>query len=402
MKILLVNKFIYPRGGDCICTLNLRKMLEAAGHEVRFFAMHHPLNEVYPENIYFPDEVSFVGGGLLAKMKAAARIIWGTGVRTHFEKLLDDFLPDVVHLHNVHSYLSPIVAEVAYRKGIRVVWTLHDYKLICPAYACLRRGNVCEECFNRKHKVLTQKCMKNSWLASLLAYMEAGRWNRKKISRWVDNFICPSQFMADKMKIGGFPTEKLSTVCNCIDDFKVKHIRETTFKREKQCYCYIGRLSEEKGIENLLIAASSLPYTLYIAGDDPQASELKAKYRADNIQFVGQLTSQNIVKLLQSVRFSVLPSVCYENNPLSAIESLCCGTPVLGASIGGIPELLTDRYCRLFAPGEVEELKKGIVAMFQEGDIDNQRLSDRSIERFHPAKYLKEIETIYQGNCTKA
>ena len=100
-------------------------------------------------------------------------------VKRKFSALLDDFQPDVVHLNNIHTQLSPLIAELAHRRGIKVVWTLHDLKLLCPRYDCLRNGEtICEACFTDKHKVLENKCMKNSWLASILAYKEARKWIR--------------------------------------------------------------------------------------------------------------------------------------------------------------------------------------------------------------------------------
>ena len=159
MKIIIANKFIYPRGGDCICALELRRLLERKGHTVSFFAMDFPENISYPEQVYFPKEVSFSGGGVFNKIAAANRLLFGKGAEESFNRLLDDFQPDVVHLHNIHSYLSPVLAQIAHRRGVRVVWTLHDYKLICPSYSCLYNDKVCEECFDNKLPVLKKKCI---------------------------------------------------------------------------------------------------------------------------------------------------------------------------------------------------------------------------------------------------
>lgn len=397
LKILIVNKFLYPRGGDCICALNLRDLLEKNGHKVSFFSMEYPKNIDYPESKYFAKEVSFEGG-IKEKLKAISRMFGGIGVKKNFEKLLDDFQPDVVHLNNIHSYLSPAIAQLAYKRKIKVIWTLHDYKLICPSYACLCQGRICESCFQNKFSVITRKCMKNNLFASILAWSEALWWNSTNLCRWIDTFICPSQFMAEKMIIGGYPKEKLVVLCNFIDNEKVNLIHSIVKEREKS-YCYIGRLSKEKGVEALLAVAATLPYKLYIAGDGPQASELKEKYNLPNIYFVGQLSYKDIIAMLKKVRFSVLPSVWYENNPLSIIESLCCGTPVLGSQIGGIPELLIDPYSRLFTLNKKKELRTKIIQMFEEcKEIDNEQLSQASLSRFSGKKYFREIMHIYQNS----
>ena len=136
-RVLIVNKFYYARGGDCVCTLNLEKLLKSQGYEVAVYAMN------YPENIssewagYFASEVSF-SGGVKNKIAAAKRLLGCGDIVKSFKKILDDFRPEVVHLQNIHSYLSPILAKIAKERGVKVVWTLHDYKLLCPSYSCLR------------------------------------------------------------------------------------------------------------------------------------------------------------------------------------------------------------------------------------------------------------------------
>ena len=169
MKILLANKFYYRRGGDCVHTLNLEQLLKAHGHEVAVFAMDYPENLETQWSKYFPSEVKFkLGTGMI---EALMRPFGTREVQRKFNALLDDFHPDVVHLNNIHSQLSPVIAEMAHERGIKVVWTLHDYKLLCPRYDCLRNGEtVCESCFADKHKVLEYKCMKNSKVASFLSY----------------------------------------------------------------------------------------------------------------------------------------------------------------------------------------------------------------------------------------
>ena len=240
-----------------------------AGHDVRFYAMDYPQNIACEESRYFAEEISFSAPGLQERIKAACRILWGSGVAESFNRILDEFRPDVVHLNNIHSYLSPVVARLAHQRGIKVLWTLHDYKLICPSYSCLCQGKPCEACFVDKKKVVSRRCMKNSLLASLLAFGEAVNWNRDKLSAWTDCFVCPSRFMAEKMRQGGFPVHKLQVVANFIGTEQAQCIADTPDCVREEAYAYIGRLSPEKGIESLLEAATRLPYTLYIAGRGP-------------------------------------------------------------------------------------------------------------------------------------
>lgn len=378
------------RGGDCIYALDFGELLREAGHEVYFYAMSYPKNITCEEERYFAEETSFSAASLSGKGKAVGRILWGMGVKQGFERLLNDFRPDVVHLNNVHSYLSPLVAKLAHKRGIKVVWTLHDYKLICPSYNCQHRGKVCEACFTDPKQVVLRKCMKNSLLASLLAWGEILNWNRNKLSAWTDAFICPSRFLAEKMRQGGYGADKLQVISNFIGKEQRQYITETPNPEREQAYAFVGRLSEEKGVASLLRAASRLPYKLYVAGTGPQEAALKKKYASEQIVFLGHLEKKEVIELLKKVCFTVIPSVCYENNPLSVIESLCCGTPVLGRKIGGIPELLEPDGCNRFFV-EDKELPACIAEMFEQAAAtDRDRLSAASLHRFSGEQYYQK------------
>lgn len=395
-RVLLVNKFYYARGGDCICTLNLESLLKSHGYEVAIYAMKYSENFQSKWEGYFASEVSF-SGGIGNKMTAAKRLLGCGDIIKSFKKILDDFHPDVVHLQNIHSYLSPIVAKMSKESGVKVVWTLHDYKLLCPSYSCLRDGKPCELCYTDKTQVLKKRCMKGSLVASVLAYLEALRWNRGWLERYVDAFVCPSSFMAQKMEQGGFNKSKLHVICNFVDPVKLDVLNCSSKNERKDYSLYVGRLSPEKGVETLLDVAASLPYKLKIAGGGPLKEELEAKYKdCSNIEFLGHCNAQQVVEVLSEASFSVVPSEWYENNPLSVIESLCAGTPVLGANIGGIPELIENGTTGfIFESGNKIEMKVAIKKAFQ-NKWKNSEIKKKSIERFSPEKYFLLIEDIYK------
>lgn len=394
-RILIVNKFYYNRGGDCVASMNLEKLLASAGYEVAFFAMNYPQNIDSKYSNLFASQVDFAGGAA-SKLKAVMRTFGMGDIRKSFTAMLDEFRPDVVHLHNIHSYLSPVIAALAKNRGCRVVWTMHDYKLLCPAYSCLRNGKPCELCYTDKSQVLRLRCMKGSLAASAVAYLEALKWNRKKLTKLTDAFVCPSQFMADKMKQGGFPADKLNVICNFVDPVKLdllKSLPSTAPRRPY--YCYIGRLSAEKGVATLLKAAASLPFELRIAGDGPLADSLKQQYaHCNNIRFLGRLEANEVTSLLAQATASVLPSEWYENNPLGVIESLCAGTPVVGARMGGIPELINSTNGLTFDAGNVEMLAKAISKAMQT-PWNHQNIKDISTELFAPDRYLEKIQYLY-------
>lgn len=393
MKILLANKFYYRRGGDCIYMLNLEKLLKTHGHEVAVFAMDYPENLDTPWKKYFPKNMS--------KLMAFTRPFGSHEVKSKFKKLLDDFKPDVVHLNNVHTQLSPVMAELAHQRGIKVVWTLHDYKLLCPRYDCLKNGNtICETCFNGDKKAcLDNKCMKGSKLASFIGFKEAIVWNRERLEASTDVFICPSQFMADKMVQGEFSKSKMQTLCNFIDVEKCKFSSTDgtdytddveLLPKKEDYYCFIGRLSHEKGAKTLIEAANQLPYKLLIIGGGPLMDELKSVAHT-NIEFVGFKQWDDIKQLVGKARFSVIPSEWYENNPLSVIEAQCLGTPVLGANIGGIPEL-TDYT---FSSGNIADLKTKIEKMWN-SELDYQQIASDAQHRYDAETYYDKLINIYK------
>lgn len=386
MNILLANKFYYRRGGDCIYMLNLEQLLKEHGHKVAVFAMDYPENIETPWKQYFPQNMS--------KLMAFTRPFGSAEVKAKFNKLLDDFKPEIVHLNNIHTHLSPIIAELAHNRGIKVVWTLHDYKLLCPRYDCLRNGDdICELCFNEdKSSCKTYKCMKGSTLASLIGYKEATTWNRRRLEKCTDVFICPSKFMAQKMAQGGFNSKKLVSLCNFIDIDKCK---KDTYEKENY-YCYVGRLSHEKGVKTLIKAAQKLPYKLVIIGGGPLSDELKNETTNTNIEFVGYKQWDEIKEIVSKARFSVIPSEWYENNPLSVIEAQCLGTPVLGARIGGIPELIENNVTGMtFESHNVNDLTSKLEAMWQH-TFDYKEIALTSQKRYNSESYYQNILKIYQ------
>lgn len=392
MKILLANKFYYRRGGDCIYMLNLEQLLKAHGHEVAVFAMDYPKNMETPWKKYFPKNMS--------KLMAFTRPFGSYEVKVKFRKLLDDFKPDVVHLNNIHTQLSPVMAELAHQRGIKVVWTLHDYKLLCPRYDCLKNGHtICETCFNGdKRACLVNKCMKGSKLASFIGYKEVMAWTRERLETCTDVFICPSQFMADKMVQGGFSKSKMRTLCNFIDVEKCKFSATSSTEghgnfsmpKKEDYYCFIGRLSHEKGAKTLIEAAKQLPYKLIVIGGGLLMDELKA-IAGDNIEFVGFKQWDEIKQLVGKARFSVIPSEWYENNPLSVIEAQCLGTPVLGARIGGIPEL--TEYT--FSSGNIADLREKIEKIWN-APFDYKKIASESRARYDAENYYRQIMKIYK------
>jgi glycosyltransferase involved in cell wall biosynthesis len=397
MRILLSNKFYYYKGGDAIHTLELEKLLRSKGHEVGVFAMQHPDNEPSDYAGYFPSEIDYTKRNLRNVKEQMFRPVFSGEVKRKFRDLLIDFNPDILHVHNIHSQLSPVILEEARKRNIPVVWTLHDFKLLCPRYDCQRDDKPCELCFTHKKYVVRYRCVKDSLGASMLAWAEARYWNREKLGRLTAHFICPSEFIRGKMISGGFDENKLSTIHNFLADDPY----DPGLPGKADYYCYVGRLSREKGVETLLKAALDLPeHHLKMVGTGPLYDDLMKQYNYPHIEFCGHRDKSEVYEILSNAMFSVMPSECYENNPLAVIESLCLGTPVIGADAGGIPELITgDKNGVLFESGNQSDLADKIKHFTGNG---TEKLSGRDIarqarERFSSQVYYDKLLRLYES-----
>ena len=389
MKILLANKFYYRRGGDCIYTMNVEKMLKEKGHEVAVFAMQYPENEKSEWSKYWPSNMS--------KLKAFTRPFGDGEVRRKFGQLLDDFQPDVVHLNNIHTQLSPVIAKMAHERGIRVVWTLHDTKLVCPCYTCTRDGKWCTECFTDKKAVIRHRCMPGGLPGAIIGYREMMKWNREVLEECTDLFLPPSQFMMDTCVEGGYSPEKFRVLCNFIDVEKVPQMTQNS-QLKGDYYVYLGRVNEVKGVRTLCKAAAQLNKKLIVIGDGPISEELRMKSEESGapIEFKGQMKWEEFMPILRGARFMVLPAEWSENNPLTVIESQSLGTPVLGARIGGIPELIEEGISGMtFTSGDVEDLKDKILKMF-EHEFDNDAIAKNAVERYSSEAYYKRLIELYK------
>jgi len=382
-KILIVNKFYYNRGGDCIYSINLEKILKEAGYDVAFFSMSHPKNFESKWSKYWVSEFS---------AKKFMRPFGDKETKTKFTKLLDDFKPDIVHLNNIHTQISPIIAELAHNRGIKVAWTLHDHKLICPSYLCLNiKGEICEKCFGGKKNYCTaNRCIKNKLLHSFVAQKEAEKWNRERLEKCTDVFICPSNFLKQRMIQGEFSENKLKVLHNFVD------ISEPCKSNSSNYYLYVGRLSREKGVSTLCSVASKLPYKLKIIGSGQIEKELREKYKDyEQIKFLGRKSHNEVLEIMANAKFMICPSECYENNPLAVMESLSLNVPVLGANIGGIPELIEQGVNgELFDSGSEKNLENKIEYM-----MNNEYKFDKSqiVKKFGKEKHLENLVKIYEN-----
>lgn len=366
--LLLINKFHHDvgrAGGVGRYVLQEEAELTARGWTVVPFATldEHALES--PWRRFFPRSRDYSSARREASaLGDALSLVWNREASRNLEALLDEVRPDVVHLHNIYHHLSPSILGVLKRRGLPVVMTLHDLRLLCPAIHMLRRGVLCEDCRGGHFvEAIRGKCVKDSLAASALAAVETWHHTQRRLYPGaVSRFLCPSDFLRRKYIEWGWPAEQLEHFPNFVD----LDTFSPTNDPADDAYLYFGRLSREKGVHTLLAAHAAWTTqrravgrpapVLRIAGTGPDEDALLAAAPQD-VEFLGSLTPARLRDVLRRSRFSVLPSECYENGSLSLLESLACGVPVVGSDLGGIPEHLEDgRTGVLFAAGDAEAL----------------------------------------------
>ncbi|MFT5233547.1 MAG: glycosyltransferase involved in cell wall biosynthesis [Candidatus Krumholzibacteriia bacterium] len=361
-KLLLVNKFYHdkgPAGGVGRYLVQEEEDLTAAGWEVIPFAMADEHARPSPWDRYFVKARDYsearYGGSALAD---AMSLLWNREAARNLDALLGEVKPDVAHLHNIYHHLSPSILAVLKKHRIPVVMTLHDLRLLCPAIHMLREGEVCEKCKGGKlHNAVLGKCVKDSRAASLLAAVETGhqKW-RGLYDRGVATFLCPSEFLRQKYIDWGFPSHQMQHLPNFVD-LEAWHPELLDQQATRDSYLYFGRISHEKGMRVLLDtqalwekkhAAGELnqaPLTLRIAGSGPCDGNLKARLallKLKQVEVLGPLEQPELLAALSRAQLSIIPSKCYENAPMAALESMAVGVPVVGTELGGVPEMIQD------------------------------------------------------------
>lgn len=362
MKVLLINKFLYPKGGAPKSTLATGELLRKKGHQVSYWGMSHPDNPDYPHKNLFVSYVDLVnGGGFGRQIKTATNILYSLEAKRKIRKLTEIERPDIVHLNNFAHQISPSILDVFDEFNIPTVMTFRDYKLVCPAYSMFNNNEVCEKCKGGKfYHCFINKCIHNSRVKSFVNMLEMYLHHKiLYIYNKIDVFISPSMFLRDKLKEMGFKHEiKYLPNFTDLDSF------QSQSQCDDNCIVYFGRLSNEKGLFTLLEAVKDIDVQLKIIGDGPIRTQLEEKITVEeisNVVFTGYKKGEELKREIQNAVATIAPSEWYENNPRTIIESFALGKPVIGARIGGIPELVIDGETGYtFESGNAIDLKEKI------------------------------------------
>ncbi len=402
MKILMVNKFHYIKGGSETYYFALKRLLEEQGHVVVDFSMNDDKNVESPYSDYFVDHVDYEksNGGILAKVRMAINIIYSFEAKKKFEALVRKEMPDIIHLHIFQHQLSPSILDVAKKYHIPTVYTAHDLKMICLNYKMMHHGHVCEACKGgHYYHCAKNRCVKGSFLKSCVNVAEGYLHKWKKSYDIIDTIITPSAFYKKKFEEFGIAAERVVHIPNFLyrDKPQVKKSVDC-----KNYYLYFGRLSEEKGILTLIKALEGSDILLYIVGTGPLKDKIE-RYVTDrklgNIKLFGFKKDQELVDLVGNAKAVILPSEWYENGPYSAIEALQLGRPIIGADIGGIPELVKGNGF-LYQSGNVDELRDKIDLIEKMNEDQYCEFENNSCQLFEEEyvwrSHLKKLSEVYE------
>lgn len=373
MKILVIhNQYLEKGGEDRVVDAEI-KMLKDSGNQVVCYKCSNN------------DIKSF---GFFKKIKFLFKDInWNRKSYEEIKKMAREEKPDLAHIHNIFIYLSPSVYFALKETGIPVVQTLHNYRLICLKGTFYANNRICEDCLSGScMRAVFKRCWRGSFiLSAFLARMLYKNTKSKMFQENVDAFITLSEFSRNKFKQAGFPEEKLFVKSNFVD-FRLNEEKKENYG------LFLGRLVDYKGVDALLKAYAKLDkHYLKIIGGGPMFDEVRKRIKnSKNIQLLGMLPYGEAMDYLRKAAFVVFPSECYENMPLTIIESLASGTPVIASNLGAMKELVEDNITGLlFKTQDPEDLVKKIRFL-----TDNNELYEKmkaNARKRYEAKFTKQI-----------
>lgn len=400
MKILQINKYHYIKGGADRVYFNTGALLSENGHEVTYFSTSNPDNLDCRYSEFFVPYVENRNNGFGNNVLNSANYLYNRAVLKNLTKLIEKYRPDIAHLHLIYGELSGSVLHVLKKNRIPVVQTVHDYRMLCPANALLdSHDQICEKCRNRFYfQCSLKRCLEGNFYYSTILAVEA--YTRKYFIDpldYINRFIFVSKFSESKhIEFNKRFSSKSVHLYNFSEPQKIINI-----SHKEGYYLFFGRLSKEKGLLTLLDVAENMNIKLRVAGTGPLESEvLRRAENNKNIQFAGYLSGESLNELIRGSDFIVVPSEWYENNPMTVIEAYANGIPVIGAKIGGIPEIvINDGTGFLFNSKDKTDLARVILKSQNLNPLDYDRLSENARkfaeQNFSSVSHYNKLMEIY-------
>ncbi len=399
-RLLSINNYHYRRGGADAVYLEHAKLIESCGWTNAFFSMRHPRNRPSRWARFFVDEIEFEHSyPPIRKIAMATKVVYSVEAQHKLRALLAEYPADIAHLHCIYHHLSPSILPTLTAAGVPIVMTAHDLKIACPAYKMLNRTGICERCKDGKlWNVVRYRCIRDSPAASAVVAIEA-LFHRvlDTYRKHLAKIIVPSKFFLRKFVEWGWPEDKFIYIPNCVDVARLRPSFETG-----DYFLYFGRLAPEKGLSTLLRAAHDAKVRVKIAGSGPSEvdlQQLQSCLRSD-VEFVGYRSGEDLHELVRRARAIVLPSEWYENAPMSLLESMALGKPVIAANIGGIPELVvageTGWVFEARSVDQLTELLRCVWSLPNEKIATRGRAARSFVEKnFSSQIYLEAMISLY-------
>lgn len=406
MKILLVNKFHYIKGGSETYYFGLADLLKKQGQEVIFFSMKDEKNVPCEQEKYFVENVDFNQKMNPVKLvKASLKMLYSLEAKKKFEQLLIDEKPDIIHLNIFQSQLTGSIVDVAYKHHIPMVYTAHDLKSVCPNYQMLNRGDICEKCIhgNYTHCAKTG-CMKDSKLKSILATLEAYVYKWRKTYQKMDLIITPSAFYKRKIE------EANITKCPVVHmtNFLPEGTEYSASEKPGEYFLYFGRISREKGILTLVraYAEAKVEKPLYIVGTGPIEGQvcqlIEELHMSDKIKMLGFKSGNELKEIVANSLCVCLPSEWYENGPYSIMEAQAVGKPVIVSDNGGLPELVENDVTGYIVKSKnVKDLAEKIKLCECLMEPQTKYLIEKCYKKYDAYEYSKELIKKYESIITR-
>ena len=380
MRILQVNKFLYPKGGSETYMFGLSDSLKELGYEIEYWGMKDDRNIINDTYNSFVENVEFnsLKGG--EQIKQTLNTIYSFESKKKIKVVLDNFKPDIVHIHNFNFQLTPSILPEIKKRGIKIVYTAHDSQFACPYHRLynFERDETCIKCIEGKfYNCIKDKCFNGSFFKSVVGSMESYFYHGLDYyNKYIDVVISPSRFLADILK--KMYKKDIIVNHNFIKLDKSERVGKEDF------ILYFGRISREKGIIDILPFFEENRIKLIIIGSGPEESKIiSSKY----VNFIGPKFGDELFKYIRKAKYVIQPSKWFENCPMTIIESFACGTPVIGAKHSGFIELINDGI-------------NGFLIDFNTNDWQNDMLRcihnyedtlSENAEKSYENKYTKEV-----------
>lgn len=401
MKILMIDKYYYRKGGSQTYLLELKQKLEEEGHEIIMFSMTSEENLPCEYSSHFVDHVDYTLGGL-QKIKNSLKLIYSKEAYDKLCHLIEETKPDLAHVNLIYHQLTPAVLHALNKYKIPMVYISHDFKLICPNYKLYHNG-VCRKCYGGKYlNCVSSKCHKGSFVGSALVTMEAYVHKWLKSYELLDKIIAPSHYIEEELLAAGIKREKVI----CLPNFlTMKREIDLNQIQKEETLLYYGRLSPEKGLLVLLEALTQVkyPFQVKIIGKGPQRKELEQfvmKHKLTNVSFLGFMSGEALQREIASAKGVVAPAIWNEPFGLTVIESLSLGTPVIGSGVGAIRENIVDgKGGALVPPNQSDELANKIEWLFNLTEEEYAKQVEYAIKKsidYSIDEYYAKLMNVYE------